>query len=186
MNGQLYSEYHRISHMLGLPTCSDTQWQRIIRWTGKHVLSLAEWSCAQVREMIQKRGDHEHWVASYDGYYLTRGHHSNNSSATLHDHLTTKIAWFKHRTKRGVGHNWEGTTGAAEADMFEEILAEVKQSSFTIQEIVTDKDFSMNGIYCQHFPEGTMTYCSNHSAKTFHKDLLKVRQEKCMVSYEIL
>ena len=182
MNGQLYSEYKRIGHMIGIPTCSESQWQRIVQWLGKHVQRLADWSCEEVRKRIIERGDQEHWVASYDGYYLTRGHHSNNSSATLHDYTTGKIAWYTHRTKRGVGHNWEGTSNAAEADMFEEILAGVKNEGFNISEIINDKDSSLNSIFCQHFPEGTVTYCSNHSAKTFHKDLLKVRQSKCEVS----
>ena len=48
--------------------------------------------------------------------------------------------------------------------------------------MVTDKDSSMNAIYCKHFPEGTITYCSNHNAKTMHKDLLKVKSSKCEVS----
>ena len=183
MNGQLFGEYNRLAHMLGLPPCSDTHWQRIVRWLEVHVSQLAEWSCGQVREMVRQREDHTQWIASYDGYYLTRGHYSNNSSATLHDHSTGKVAWFKHRTKRGLGHNLEGTTGAAEADMFQEILSEVRRSGFVIKEIVTDKDSSMNAIYCQHFPEGTVTYCSNHSAKTFHKDLSQVRQTKCQVSH---
>ncbi len=168
--------------MLGLPPCSNTHWQSIIRWLGIHVTKLADWSCAQVRERVKERGDQEAWVTSYDGYYLTKGHYSNNSSATLHDYPTGNIAWYKHRTKRGVGHNWEGTSGGAEADMYNEILYEVKEAGFKITEMVTDKDSSMNAIYCRYFPEGTITYCSNYSAKTFHKDLQKVKQMKCQVS----
>ena len=182
MNGQLFAEYRRIANMLGLPPCSDTHWQNITGWLSEHVTKLAEWCCEQVRESVRARGDQEAWVASYDGYYLTRGHHSNNSSATLHDYSTGNIAWFKHRTKRGVGHNWEGTSGGAEADMYDEILSEAKKAGFNIVEMVTDKDSSMNAIYCRHFPEGTITYCSNHSAKTMHKDLQKVKQLKCTVS----
>ena len=53
---------------------------------------------------------------------------------------------------------------------------------FNIVEMVTDKDSSMNAIYCRYFPEGTITYCSNQSAKTFHKDLLRIEQMKCQVS----
>ena len=45
MNGQLYSEYKRIGHMIGIPTCSESQWQRIVQWLGKHVQRLADWSC---------------------------------------------------------------------------------------------------------------------------------------------
>ena len=56
------------------------------------------------------------------GFYLTWGHHSNNCSATIHDYETGKIAWFCHRTKRGLGHNWEGTSGGAEGHMFDELI----------------------------------------------------------------
>ena len=81
--------------------------------------------------------------------------------------------------KRGVGHNCEGTSGGAEADMFDGILKEAKQAGFVISEMVSDKDSSMNAIYCRHFPAGTITYCSNHNAKTMHKDLHKVKALKC-------
>lgn len=149
---------------------------------GAHVTQLAEWSCGQVREAIKHRGEREKWVASYDGFYLTRGHYSNNSSATLHDFTSGRIAWFTHRTKRGPGHNWSGTSGGAEGDMLEEIHGKVRAEGFVVSEIVTDKDSSMNAIYCRHFPEGTITYCSNHCSKTLHKDLLKIKQAKCGVS----
>ena len=46
---------------------------------------LANWSCEQVRADIEKCGDQPSWVARFEGFYLTRGHHSNNASATLHD-----------------------------------------------------------------------------------------------------
>ena len=185
MNGQLYAEYSRISNMLGLPSCSHVQWRRIVQWTEEHVTKLAEWSCEQVREKVRRRGDSKSWTASYDGFYLTRGHYSNNSSATLHDYTTGEIAWFAHRTKRGAGHNWEGTSNGAEGDMFNEILGSVNNAGFNISDIVTDKDSSGNAIFCSHFPEGMITYCSNHSAKTMHKDLLKVKQAKCNVSNTI-
>ena len=134
-----------------------------------------------VREDIHERGDRQRWVASYDGFYLTRGHHSNNSSATLHDYETGKVAWFVHRTKKGKNHNWEGTSGGAEGDMFDEVLTKAKDASFNVKEIVTDKDSSVKSIYLQHFPEGIVTFCSNHCSKTFHKDLQKIKQGKCQV-----
>lgn len=181
MNGQLFAEYERVTNMLGIPSCSKTQWSRITEWTEKHVTELANWSCEQVRNQIRQRGDHQQWVASYDGFYLTRGHHSNNSSATLHDYRTGNIAWFAHRTKRGPGHNWEGTSNAAEGSMFDELLEKAKNEKFVIKEIVTDKDSSGNAIFCNHFPEGSITYCSNHSAKTLHKELQKIKSVKCTV-----
>ena len=86
------------------------------------VTQLAEWSYEKVRQMVKSRDDHLHWTATYDGFYLMSGHYSHNSSATLHDLVTGHIAWFTHRTKRGLGHNWEGTSAGAESDMFDELL----------------------------------------------------------------
>lgn len=102
-NGQLFAKYHRIANMLGLPPCSNTHWHSIVSWLGNHVTRLAEWSCEQVRQSMIKRGDKEKWVTSYDGYYLTKGHYSNNSSTTLHDYSNGQIAWFKHRTNGALG-----------------------------------------------------------------------------------
>lgn len=181
MNGHLYAEYAPLQGMLGLPSCSDTHWRRIIAKLEVKVTELAEWSCKNVRRAIKGRGDDKQWVASYDGFYLTRGHHSNNSSATMHDYKTGQVAWFEHRTKRGDGHNWEGTSNGAESDMLDSILRKVANVDFVLSEIITDKDSSVNEIYTRHFPEGTITHCSNHSAKTMFKDLQKIKSIKCTV-----
>ena len=125
------------------------------------ITDLAVWSCEQVQNQVRNRGDCQQWVASYDGFYLTRGHYSNNSSGTLHDYTTGGVAWFTHRTKRGNGHNWEGTSNGAEGNMFDELLKKVKSEGFIIKEIVTDKDSSGNTIFCNHFPEG-----QSHTAPT--------------------
>jgi hypothetical protein len=176
MNGHLRADYERLSGWLGLPPCSRSQWQRVLARLEPHVTKLAEWSCGQVRQKIVERGDKKKWIALFDGFYLTRGHYSNNSSATIHDHKQGGIAWFTHRTKRGPGHNWVGTSGGTEGDMYDEL-------GFSIAEIITDKDSSGNAIFCRHFPEGTITYCSNHCAKTLHKDLERIKKMKCEVSY---
>lgn len=93
MNGHLFAEYDRLCNMLGLPPCCEKQWGRIIKWLEKHVTALTDWSCEQVRQNIKTRGDHLKWMAAYDGFYLTRGHYSNNCSATLHDYETGAVAW---------------------------------------------------------------------------------------------
>ncbi len=181
ISGHLHADYERLSGLLGLPSCSSTQWGRIVKSLEGHVTDLAEWSCGQVRQEITARGDADQWMASFDGFYLTRGHYSNNSSATLHDHLTGKIAYFCHRTKKGPGHNWSGTSGGAEADMLDELLGKAKDDGMVVTEIITDKDTSVNGIFCRHYPEGMVTYCSNHCAKTLHKDLEKIKRNICEV-----
>jgi hypothetical protein len=95
MNGHLRAEYERLSGWLGLPLCSRSQWQRVLA----RLTKLAEWSCGQVRQKIVERGDKKKWIALFDGFYLTRGHYSNNSSATIHDHKQGGIAWFTHEQR---------------------------------------------------------------------------------------
>ena len=185
LNGHLHAEYTKLSGWLGLPPCGKSLWQRIIERLEPHVTELAEWSCKTVRERIEKRGDKDKWVASFDGFYLTRGHYSNNYSATIHDYHEGGIAWFCHRTKKGAGHNWAGTSSGAESDMLEEVLGKVKKSDFVVQELVTDKDSTTNAIFCKHFPEGTVTYCSNHCTKNLHKHLEKLKKNKCEVCQTI-
>ena len=93
-----------------------------MEWLEGYVTRLAEASCEVVRAAVRQRGDELKWVASYD---VTRGYHLNNSSTTLRDYESGKIAWFTHRTKRRQ-HNWEGTFGGAEGDMFDEVLKKAK------------------------------------------------------------
>ncbi len=56
--------------------------------------------------MIVGRGDSTKWIASFDGFYLTRGHYSNNASATLHDYITGDIAWYTHRDRAIIGKEY--------------------------------------------------------------------------------
>lgn len=74
-----------------------------------------------------------------------------------------------------VEGTWEGTSGRAEGHMFEELCEKVGGAGFQIKEIITDKDSALNAIFCKYFPEGTITYCANHCAKTMHRDLQSVR-----------
>lgn len=53
LNGHLYAEYAPLQGMLGLPSCSDKQWRRIVAELEVKVTELAEWSCQQVREAIK-------------------------------------------------------------------------------------------------------------------------------------
>ena len=82
LNGGYYAS---IMGTMGLPVIHHTTWDNLVSWVGTHVEQLAEWSCDQVRADIVKRGDKDQWTVSFDGLYLTRGHQSNNSSATLHE-----------------------------------------------------------------------------------------------------
>ena len=62
--------------------------------------------------------------------------------------------------------------------MFNEILGEVRDAGLNVTELITDKDASTNAIYCRHFPEGTVTFCSNYTAKTLHKGPAKDKAGK--------
>ena len=115
VHGQYFKDYHKIlGTLLGLDHVSSTQWIHIniIEWIALFVKRIADWSVQEARTEAVRRGDKSSLHIQFDGFYLTRGHHSNNSSATAHDAKTGIIA-YSPRTKRGQGANWEGTSGEA-------------------------------------------------------------------------
>ena len=153
LNGGYYADYASIMGMMGLKVMHHTTWDNLVSWVGTHVEQLAEWSCDQVRADIVKRGDKDQWTASFDGLCLTRGHHSNNSSATLHDVKSDRIAWFIHLAKRGKGSNLAGTSSGMEGDMLDELLRKVKSQGYTVGQIIIDHDTTTaNAISLHTFP----------------------------------
>ena len=56
MSGHLYADYDRLSGLLGLPACSNTQWSRIVKRLEEQVTELAKWSCGHVQQEIIRRG----------------------------------------------------------------------------------------------------------------------------------
>ena len=50
--------------------------------------------------------------------------------------------------------------------------------------IVMDHDTASNAIVCSHFPDIHITYCSNHSAKSFHYELNKSKSLSCKCKKE--
>ena len=80
LNGGYYADYASIMGTIGLSTMHHSTWDNLVSWVGPHVDRLANWSCEQVRADIEKRGGRSQWMAGFDGFYLTRGHHSNNSN----------------------------------------------------------------------------------------------------------
>ena len=181
MNGQYYVEYQGVFGMTEKPVMSETAWNKVIPWVGKYFEQLALATCEQIRSKVTERGDKLSWVVSFAEFYLTRGHHSNNCSATLHDVSTDIVTWFTHRTKRGPGPNWQGTSGGAEGDMLQEILESTKGKGFNIKQLIMDHDTSGGNIAVDSFPEVQISYCGNHSAKSFHNDLTKLKAVKCKV-----
>ena len=54
--------------------------------------------------------------------------------------------------------------------MLKEILKDVKANGLTIKQIIMDHDTSSTNIACTFFPEISITYCRNHTAKSFHSE----------------
>lgn len=90
---------------------------------------------------------------------------------------------FAHRSKRGIGSKWVGTSGGAEGDIFEELLSNLKQEEFNVKECVIDHDSTCANVLLEKFPEAEVVYCGNHTVKTFHTDLANVKRIPCMVRF---
>ena len=110
VNGEYYKDYEHVLGTLGVGHLSKTQWQRMVKWVHPFVKELTNWSCCEVKQQIIRRGDQKNLKIIFDGFYLTRGFHANNASGTIHDEQTGKVLQFAHRSKRGFGSNWTGTS----------------------------------------------------------------------------
>ena len=62
--------------------------------------------------------------------------------------------------------------------MLDELLGKAKGEGFTIKELICDRDSATNATFCRHFPEGMVTYCSNHTTKNLLKALEKFKKLK--------
>ena len=56
--------------------------------------------------------------------------------------------------------------------MLDEALGKVRKDGFVLQEMIADKDSSVNATFCRHFPKGTLT------AKTMHKNFGDNKKEQ--------
>ena len=63
---------------------------------------------------------------------------------------------------------------AAEGDMHWAILKDVNREGFNSTQIIMDHVTSGGNIACDIFPEAQITYYGNHTAKTYHQDLVKI------------
>ena len=104
----------------------------------KIVCSL--WSCDKIKREIARRDNKKSLEIMYDGFYLTRGYHASSASGTIHDVKSGKIVAFAHRSKKGLGSSWVGTSGGAEGDIFEELLTGLKDEHFNVKECTIDHD----------------------------------------------
>ena len=145
-----------------------------MNWVHPHVKDLAQWSCDEIKREIARRGDQKSLEIMYDGFYLTRGYHANNASGTIHDVKSGKIV---HRSKRGLGSNWVGTSRGAEGDIFEELLTGLKDEHFNVKECTIDHDATCANVLLEQFPEAEVICCGNHTIKTFHSDLANIKKD---------
>ena len=65
--------------------------------------------------------------------------------------------------------------------MLRSILEDVMAKGFKVSKVIMDHDTSGGNIACSVFPEVRIQYCGNHSAKTFHRDLVKIKSIPCKV-----
>lgn len=181
--GEYYKDYEHVMGTLGIGHFTPQQWIRVIEWIAPEVEKIANWSIQQARKQIRARGEADKLEVMFDGFFLTRGHYSNNSSATIHDAKTGKIIGYAHRTKRGEGANWEGTSGGAEGNMLDEMLVDlIDKEKMKIKKAIIDKDAACQEVILSRSPETDVVYCGNHTAKAFHTDLERVKKTPCQVN----
>ena len=62
------------------------------------------------------------------------------------------------------------------------IIEDIKIQGFKVQQLIMDHNTSDANIACSVFSEVRITYCGNHTAKSFHCDLVKIKSVCCKVN----
>jgi len=71
-----------------------TQWIHIAEWIAPFVKQITDWRVKEARTEAIQCGDQSSFHIQFNGFYLTRGHYSNNSSATAHDgKIIAVVTW---------------------------------------------------------------------------------------------
>lgn len=135
-----------LCHEVGSPACKGSR----------------QWSCNEIKGESARRGDKKYLEIMYYGFYLTQGYHTNNALGTIHDVKLGKIVAFAHRSKRGLGSNWVGTSGRAEGDIFKELLTGLKDEHFNVKECTIDNDATCANVLLEQFPEAEVIYWKPH------------------------
>ena len=91
VSGQYFKDYCKILAILGLYHVSLTQWIHIADWIVPFVKQFADWRVKEARTEAIQRGDQSSFHIQFEGFYLTGGHYSNNSSATAHGTKNGKL-----------------------------------------------------------------------------------------------
>ena len=83
VSGQYFKDYHKILWTLSLDQVNSTRWIHIDEWLAPFVKQIADWSVKEARTEAIQRKNQSSLHIQFDGFYLTHGHYSNNSSAQL-------------------------------------------------------------------------------------------------------
>ena len=84
VSGQYFKDYHKILWTLSLDQVNSTRCGiHIDEWLAPFVKQIADWSVKEARTEAIQRKNQSSLHIQFDGFYLTRGHYSNNSSAQL-------------------------------------------------------------------------------------------------------
>lgn len=68
--------------------------------------------------------------------------------------------------------------------MLDEILADlIDNERMKIKKAIIDKDALCQEILLSRSPETEIVYCGNHTVKTFHTDLERVKKTPCQVCF---
>ena len=71
--------------------------------------------------------------------------------------------------------------------MLDEILADlIDNERMKIKKAIIDKDASCQEVLLSRSPETEIVYCGNHTAKTFHTDLERVKKTPRQVCFTLV
>ena len=113
VNGQITTKFSGLSVWI---TSVPLSGSILLNGLHRFVKRIANWSVQEARTEAVLRGDKSTLHIQFDGFYLTHGHYSNNSSANIPSTMRRLAKLLHTHTEQSVAKvsaNWEGTSGGA-------------------------------------------------------------------------
>ena len=145
---------------------------------------MCEEAKSDMRGMDQTQlGSWSRAVTSADGTWMTRGHHSKNSTFSIRDYLTGALLYYVHLCQKGRDkviqeELYQGTSKSAEGYGARLTLRKAKEEGMHIEVHWQDADSSSSSVVAEHFSDAKVMICGGHAGWAHKKQLENLAKVK--------
>ena len=184
-SGANYAQYEKVLGSLGMHPVSDQMFYEIIQVLYAPVKTLLDSQCELGKREMQSAptdqiGSWNRAVTVGDGVWQTRGHHSQNFTFHIRDHVRNSVLYYLHLCQRGKDSMceeplYEGTSGSCEGVGAGRLFSQMHKEGMFLVVHWQDADSSSANEVTKYFPKCNVMLCSGHYTRAHFLKLKKIQ-----------